>query len=719
MKKKIVVYLAELIHSEFGLSLLTVPLGIGVVGSYCKHILKKDVEIRLFRKINDLIVAVKEKTPDIVGFAYFSWNDSLSLVASKIIRQLCPETVIVFGGSSIINGLEDSILKPGADREALESQHNVSLTPYNNLQFLSDNPEIDFIIYGDGEVPFTNIVTKVLSGCGKESLMQESVDGCVSLIDGLVVRGKPSKIIYDLDVTPSPYTTGLFTDFLEQLQLIPQIETVRGCPFTCAFCTIGGLPPHLRKHSLGFIKEEILYLKEHSSHRILRISDPNWGIIEQDIQVAEFIRKLHDTTGYPSSLRVYYSAKGPIHNIKIMAKLMKDLLPLNMSFQTLNKDSLINIRRSNFPLEKIKEMCEFGHAQGLSTSTELISGLPGETYESFREGFLTAIRLGIDSIYINPLYLIKGSELDTNEKRTQYGFKTAFTLIGKDVTRVNDWYIFEKDEMVIQSKSMSEKDFWELHKFRLFSQLSYGAAFFKEIIMHCLNYGITPLDLFDELLGNANEYSFFNKITTQYIEDIRSVHFNTVSDLERKIKNHLAEGKDIGLLDASRRLRCAIGKVLGVKEKQSFCDEIVKAAMNLYEKKNDLKGRKEEFLKILNILAELTPLLIISPCEDGLKKEVCFTCDYDLLAWARDNYEIALLKYYRPKPFRFVLVVRNIDEHKDILKLIKSKNWDSEEMFDFYFTTVVSSNLRRSILCFQSKRLKKENVSCDLAKSIT
>lgn len=698
-KDKVIVYLAELIHSEYGLSLLTVPLGIGVVGSYCKNIHKDNIELQLFRKFNDLVNAVKKKKPDIVGFAYFSWNDSLTLTAAKIIRQLCPDTVIVFGGSSIINDLEDSILKPGSHQEELEHQYDVSLTPYNNYHFLMENPEIDFIVYGDGEIPFNNVVTKYISGPNLKQLKQQPIDGCMSFIDGRVVRGNPVETVYDLDVAPSPYTTGLFREFLEDFKLTPQIETIRGCPFQCTFCTIGGLSSRLRKHSLEYIKEEILYLKNHSPNKILRIADPNWGIVEQDIKVAEFIKELHDTTGYPSSLRVYYSAKGPINNIKIMAKLMKNLLPLNMSFQTLNKDTLKNIKRSNFSLDKIEEMRKFGTENGLATSTELISGLPGETYESFRQGFLTAVRLGIDSIYINPLYLIKGAELDANDARVKFGFKTAYMLIGKDVTKINDeHYVFEKDEMVVESGSMRRGDYWKLHKFRLFALLAYAAAFLKEIIMHCLNYDITPLDLFDELTYGIEEYPFFNKKFSEYIENIKALHFEAPEDLEKKIVENIKNGRGIGVLDAYKQSAHTMGKVLGDPEKYYFSSEVIKAAANLYKKRVGKTPREEkEFFDVLNVLIKITPLLIISPCDENLEKDIIFESHYNFVAWSHNNYQKRLIEFYNETPLTFVLFVRNFDEHKDVLKIIKNSDWQEAEKFCFYFYTIVSSNLRRFI----------------------
>src|SRR5688572_22953201 len=96
-----IVYLAELAHDGFGLSLRTFPLGLGVVGSYVKSKFGGAVDVRLFRTYGDLMAAINEAKPDVVGFGYFSWNDYLTLVSARAIRQTCPGTLIILGGANI------------------------------------------------------------------------------------------------------------------------------------------------------------------------------------------------------------------------------------------------------------------------------------------------------------------------------------------------------------------------------------------------------------------------------------------------------------------------------------------------------------------------------------------------------------------------------------------------------------------------------------------
>ena len=88
---RVIIYLAELAHDGFGLSLNIIPLGIGKVGAYAKKMFGDTVEVRLFRQVGHLMEAISEKTPHILGFGYYSWNDNLTLAVVSQIKKMNPE----------------------------------------------------------------------------------------------------------------------------------------------------------------------------------------------------------------------------------------------------------------------------------------------------------------------------------------------------------------------------------------------------------------------------------------------------------------------------------------------------------------------------------------------------------------------------------------------------------------------------------------------------
>lgn len=684
--KKLIIYLSELSHDGFGLSLNTIPLGIGCIAAYCKKLYKEQVEIKLFRRFKDLKSAVSIKKPDIVGFGYYSWNENLTIAASEFVRNESPDALIVLGGPSIGN-------KGCTSKNVYQNEMVENDIDNPDIELLFKYRFLDILVHGDGEIPFCNIVKKSIDIRDRDKVKAVAIDGCTSVDNGRPVVGKPVEPIKNLDEIPSPYLTGIYDEFITELKLVPQIETVRGCPYECTYCTIGGNTNKLRKHSIERVVKEIEYLEKNSTNKILRIADSNWGILDRDKKLADIISRMNEERGYPASLRVYYSESGPFSNIVYMAEKLRKLLPLNISLQTLSKNVLKIIKRKNMSGDLIKRLIQFANERNISVSTELISGLPGESCNSFRNVILETIGMNFDSIFIGQLYLIKGSELNDKNARKKYGFKTLHSLMGKDVTKVESNYIYETDEVVVQSSTMSEKDFWELYRIYFFFFLLYGAAFFKEIVMHCYNYGISPLDIYDEIYCNPEKYQFVNEITNTYIENMKNKYFADLNMLEAQLEEAIKKKGEINEFCRMRTMFNHVGNALSSKNKELLIANIVESAIRIHgRKKNDQITR--EFTEVINELSEITNSIIISPLEKQNEK-IFLDSRYDLLSWYQNGYKEPLHHYKNTNNKTLVLKVRNINEHNELYDM--TKEMDEIDKYSMYFTTTVSSNMRRVI----------------------
>jgi radical SAM superfamily enzyme YgiQ (UPF0313 family) len=706
----LVIYLVELAHDGFGLSLRTFPLGLGTVGAFAKARFGDQVDIRLFRTHGDLMAAVDAQMPDVVGFGYFSWNDYITLVSARTVRARCPEVLIVFGGANIspygqqktsgfpFGGHVASRFPVSQTRKA-PTLHSFVWPVYNDEELLVNYAdEIDVIVHGDGEIPMADLIGTFLERRDRRAVREASVQGCSAIVGHEIVQGPDAEILFDLDRIPSPYSSGLFKGFMDQYKLLPQIETTRGCPYACTFCTVGLNEGKLRKHSMEYSRDEILYLKEHYPNTVLRIADPNWGMLPKDVELAQWLHDLRRDTGYPSSLRVYYSAGGPFHHIKEMAVLLKDVLPLNMSFQSLNVETLKTIKRGNMPMEKVDDMVVHARANGIATSTELISSLPLEGLASFKESFLRAVTLRLDSVYVGALYLIKGSELYTADDRARYKFRTKFALIEKDVTRIDGQWVFEMDEFVVEHSKMTEEDFFEGHRFKIWGLVGYGSAYLKEIIMHCLSYGVTLLDIYDELVGHPEVYPFHQAMLSGFIAKLRPLFFDTPGEMETALAAHIEAHGTVDQFYWNHHVRATMAKVLGKESKVTFVNEVVDAAERVYACKMEAHASREDreaFYSILSVLRHFQPECIVSPLEQT-ERVVNVSLPFDIKAWAEDNYEIPLGQYLSAEPREFSLVVRNFLEHRNFLRDTRNFSSDAEK-YEYYYNVMVSSNMRRYI----------------------
>ena len=132
---------------------------------------------------------------------------------------------------------------------------------------MNDYPEVDVYVSIEGEVGFRNIVEIALQSKSKHELkdkvLSQPIDGCIS-------RDKTGKLQYsipvgrknNLDEIPSPYKTGLMDKFFDG-RLTPMIQTNRGCPFSCTFCTEGqGYWSKVKVKSREVINGEISYISK-------------------------------------------------------------------------------------------------------------------------------------------------------------------------------------------------------------------------------------------------------------------------------------------------------------------------------------------------------------------------------------------------------------------------------------------------------------------------
>jgi len=85
------------------------------------------------------------------------------------------------------------------------------------------------------------------------------------------------------------------------------------------------------------------------------------------------------------------------------------------------------------------ESISYARKNGMPTATELIFGLPGETLESWKEVINNTISYGFDSVSMNPLWLLKGSDLNQESVRKENQYVGKFMLAENAVTQYGDF----------------------------------------------------------------------------------------------------------------------------------------------------------------------------------------------------------------------------------------------------------------------------------------
>ncbi|MBU2102535.1 MAG: hypothetical protein KKF80_03985, partial [Candidatus Omnitrophica bacterium] len=347
------IYLGDLTYDTVAISTNAFPLNIGYIGSFCMARFGPDIEVVLFKYINDLQGAIKKTPPDILGLSNYCWNQNLGIEMFRVLRKINPYALTVWGG-------------PNFPKDRLSQE-----------KWLIQFPEVDIYVPLEAEVGFSNIL-----GCAQEArdvkrirqtLLRKAVDGCIVRgSDGKFHYGEPVKRIEDLDKIPSPYLSGILDKFFDS-RLLPVIQTNRGCPFNCTYCVDGsGEVNKINKFSLERVAAEIKYIAERVPKNIhaLTITDLNFGMLPRDLQICDAIHNAQQKYNYPLYIGAS-TGKNSRKNIINAIKCLKGSLELMVAVQSMDAQVLKNINRENISVERMLELAPAIKESGLRTKAEI------------------------------------------------------------------------------------------------------------------------------------------------------------------------------------------------------------------------------------------------------------------------------------------------------------------------------------------------------------
>lgn len=333
--------------------------------------------------------------PFLVGFSCYVWNYEYNVVFAKKIKEKYPECKIVFGGHQI-----------------------------NESSSVCNADWVDYVILGEGEEGFYRLL---LALCGKEN--PENVPNLVYLENGRPVRSQLSTDCIPQRV--SPYLNGYFDSLIEseELEFSAILETNRGCPNKCAFCDWGNIKSRVRLYDIDMVKAEIKWM---SDHRIeyCYCADANFGLFPRDEEIIDYLVECNANTGFPVKFQATYSKNNPEAVFRINKRLndVGMCKGATLSFQSMDQHVLDNIYRKNMPLESFHELMRMYNNNGIAAYSEIILGLPGETYKSFCDGIEQLLEYGQHmSINFFNCELLANSIMSSEDYINQYQIKSVLT----------------------------------------------------------------------------------------------------------------------------------------------------------------------------------------------------------------------------------------------------------------------------------------------------
>ena len=507
------IWLCDLTHTYQTIAMNKMPLGIGMIAAYCKKEFKDNISIHLFKFLDELIVEVENgEPPIIVGFSNYVWNHRLSLEVSKRIKAKYPQTAIVFGGPELAFSDEE------------------------RFYFLQNYPWIDFYIPLEGEEAFSNLIKLMLESDGDIEKVKDGMPkNLVFLKNDLLVKGEILPRI-DLLAIPSPYLEGYFDKYFGKL--IPMVQTTRGCPFCCAYCNDGIAYWCKITRRETQLTEELEYIAARCNNSDpLYITDANFGMYPQDIEVCKTIARLQDTFSWPWYISVN-TGKNNKERIFEAAQITRGAMAVTAALQSTDPVVLKNVRRVNLPFEEIiklaKETKKLSSRAG--SNSDLILCLPGDTTRAHYQSIKDVIDSGIDEVTPFQFMLLPGTELATRESIEKYQMAIKYRVLPRCFGKYH-WLKGEEDiitseiEMIcVANTTMAFVDYLDCRRLDLTVAMFYNHSILMDLYRVLNFFGISTFDFILKLQDCAMG-SEMKILYDEFIRETRAELWDSSDDI--------------------------------------------------------------------------------------------------------------------------------------------------------------------------------------------
>ena len=478
------------------------PYSVGLLQAYAEKHLKNPDDFEFLLPIYSRLKVNKAlellENVDIALFSTYVWNINLSLKIAEELKKKNPKVVIVFGGPHV---------------------------PDNAEEFLKKHPFIDIGCHKEGE----GIICPLLENAFDEQKWKDIPSISYYDKEGVFRKTEMATRIKDLDEIPSPYLEGAFDGLIEaypEERWLVMWETNRGCPFSCTFCDWGSATQaKVNKFGLERLYKEVDWITEHKIEFVF-CCDANYGMLPRDFDIVEYIAKNKEELGYPHAFSVQNTKNARERAYKVQKALSDFGLNkgVTLSMQSVDPTTLENVKRQNISLDTYQDLQHRFTKDRIETYSDMILGMPGETYDSFVNGISTIIANGQHNrIQFGNLSILPNAEMGNPDYQKKFGMEIIESdIINIHGSLIDEEEIQERQELVVATDSMPRED-WV--KTRAICWTSAFLHFDKVLqipftILHKLGNGdVTYREMIEAFASNKIEkYPLLKEINEFFLE---------------------------------------------------------------------------------------------------------------------------------------------------------------------------------------------------------
>ncbi|OPX46105.1 B12-binding domain-containing radical SAM protein [Clostridium thermobutyricum] len=413
---------------------------------------------------------IKEK-PDVVAFSTYIWNVEMVGRLADLIKRVDENIEILYGGPEV---------------------------SYDSTIFLKEHIG-DYVIVGEGEKTLREFIEYKL---GKREIT--SIRGLVYREDK-EVNFNGNRPLMSLDEIVFPYEED------EDLSnKIVYYEASRGCPFNCKYClssTVHGV----RFQDIDRVLKELKYFVD-KKVRLVKFVDRTFNCNHKfAMAIWDFLIKQDTETQFHFEISADILKN---EEIELLRNAPDGRFQFEVGVQTTNDEILHNINRFvNFSdiKEKVVELLSL---RNIKQHLDLIAGLPGEDFQSFKKSFNDVHSIKPEEIQLGFLKLLKGSSM--REESEKWGM------------RFSQYPPYE----ILSTNNISYFELLELKKVEHMVDKYYNSGKFNYTLEYFYPKFETPFDFFyslgkfyeskgyfDRSIGNNEYYKLFLDFTNEILKE--------------------------------------------------------------------------------------------------------------------------------------------------------------------------------------------------------
>ena len=330
------------------------------------------VEYTINMPVLHILSDITEHDIDVLGFACYIWNIEMTLHVVDMVKAVRPDIKIVLGGPEV---------------------------SFTADELLERCPNIDYIVQGEGEEAFHDLVTALQLG---NDGLDPVIPGVRGRRDGSILGSLEAVEVSDLSSIPFPYTEEDMEDLEHK---IIYYESSRGCPFSCQYCLSGN------KNTVRFFPqertlEELQWFIDHGVKQVKFVDRTFNCAPHHHRPLMEFMRDSDTDMNFHLEMEPELMTEWETN---ILCETPPGRIQIEVGVQSTHKKTLDAINRYNdwpYIQKSIRPIIQAGRTH---VHMDLIVGLPHEDFKRFGHSFNDLFSLQPHALQIGFLKLLKGS----------------------------------------------------------------------------------------------------------------------------------------------------------------------------------------------------------------------------------------------------------------------------------------------------------------------